>query len=331
MLRGKKLLLYQKLLEGSGCPDVEPFELMQGMELVGTASRSKFFDTKLNLATASPNFTLLTAKWQRHKIGARDVHADDKEVSKLLWGNTIQEVEAGFLEGPFYEFGQVQECLGCMVVVVSRRFATMQSGKPRIIDDLKESGINKAYTAVDSLALPDVDYVVSLAHWVTATIHHAKKHPGRCVNVTLEDVSVLSGTLHSDFGTELEWRGRCKDLSKAYKQVPVSRSSRPFAVLMVHHYETGRPVYFLSNSLPFGASASVFGFNRISRTLWFIASHCCSMMGGVFYDDFPFVEPAKLCALASQSFEDLLRALGWRFSDDRRSHILLPRSLTYWG
>ena len=57
----------------------------------------------------------------------------------------------------------------------------MQSGKPRIIDDLKESGINKAYTAVDSLALHDVDYVVSLAHRVTATIHRAKKHPGRGV------------------------------------------------------------------------------------------------------------------------------------------------------
>ena len=84
VLRGKKLLLYRKLLEESGCPDIEPFELMQGLDLVGTASKSKFFDTKLNLATASPGFALLTAKWQRHKIEARDVHADDKEMSKLL-------------------------------------------------------------------------------------------------------------------------------------------------------------------------------------------------------------------------------------------------------
>ena len=174
---------------------------------------------------------------------------------------------------------------------------------------------------MDSLALHDVDYVVSLAHLVTATIHRAKKHPGRCIKLSLKDGSVLSRTLHSDFCSELEWRGRCIDMSKAYKQVPVSRSSRPFAVLMVHHYETGRPVYFLSNSLPFGASASVSGFNWISRTLWFLTSHCCNMMGGVLYDHFPFVEPAKLCILASQSFEGLLRALGWRFSDDpKESH-----------
>ena len=43
--------------------------------------------------------------------------------------------------------------------------------------------------------------------------------------------------------------------------------------------------------------------------------------GGVFYDDFPLLEPAGMCALASQSFEGLLRALGWRFSDDpQKSH-----------
>ena len=45
------------------------------------------------------------------------------------------------------------------------------------------------------------------------------------------------------------------------------------------------------------------------------------MVGGVFYDDFPFRESARMYALASQSFEGLLRALVWRFSDDpRKSH-----------
>jgi hypothetical protein len=48
---------------------------------------------------------------------------------------------------------------------------------------------------------------------------------------------------------KVEWRGRCIDLSKAYKQIPVSSASSPFAVLMVHHYDTGRPIYFVSNSL----------------------------------------------------------------------------------
>jgi hypothetical protein len=90
---------------------------------------------------------------------------------------------------------------------------------------------------------------------------------------------------------------------------------------MVHHYETGRPVYFLSNSLPFGASSSVFGFNRVSRGLWFIGSTCCKLLGGVFFDDFPLLEPQPTCALATKSFEGMLKALGWKFSDDpKKTH-----------
>ena len=140
--------------------------------------------------------------------------------------------------------------------------------------------------------------------------------PGRLVKVPLKTGEWMVGKLHPDFHGEVEWRGRCVDLSKAYKQIPVSLESRPFAVLMVHHYGTGRPVYFVSNSLPFGASSSVFGFNRVSRSLWHIGSVFCKLLGGVFFDDFPLLEPQPLCALATKSFEGLLKALGWKFSDD---------------
>ena len=90
---------------------------------------------------------------------------------------------------------------------------------------------------------------------------------------------------------------------------------------MVHHYDTGRRVYFVSNSLPFGASSSVFGFNRVSRGLWFIGSTCCKLLGGVFFDDFPLLEPQPTCTLATKSFEGMLKALGWKFSDDpKKTH-----------
>ena len=104
---------------------------------------------------------------------ARNVHADDPEMSRLLWDTTLQEVESGFLEGPFESMQALREYVGSDQVVVSRRFVIIQSGKPRITDDLRESGVNKAYTAVDALALHDVDYVASLAHFVTTTVRHA--------------------------------------------------------------------------------------------------------------------------------------------------------------
>jgi hypothetical protein len=120
--------------------------------------------------------------------------------------------------------------------------------------------VNKAHTAIDALELHAVDYVASLAHFVTTTVRHAMDDPERLVKVWFKTGQWMVEKLHPDFGSEVEWRGRCVDLSKAYKQIPVSSESRPFAVLIVHHYSTGFPVYFVSNSLPFGASSGVFGF-----------------------------------------------------------------------
>ena len=126
----------------------------------------------------------------------------------------------------------------------------------------------------------------------------------------------LEGWLHDDFKGEEAWHGRCVDLSKAYKQVPVSVQSRLFAVLLVHHPETGMPQYFISRSLPFGASASDFAFNRISRSIHHLATVGCRILGGVFYDDFPLIEPCSTCTLASHSFEGLLKNLGWLYTAD---------------
>ena len=250
---------------------------------------------------------------------SRNVHSDDPEMARMLWDSTLQEVEASFLEGPFSSLHDLRLHVGSDDLVVSRSFVII--GKHRIIDDLKESGVSKAYTAVDSLALHDVDYVASLAHFITTTVRHDKDDPGLLVRVQLKTGQMLTGKLHPDFASEVEWRGRCIDLSKAYKQIPVSSASRPFAVLMVHHYDTGRPVYFVSNSLPFGASSSVFGFNRVSRGLWFIGSTCCKLLGGVFFDDFPLLEPQPTCTLATKSFEGMLKALGWKFSDNpKKTH-----------
>ena len=50
-------------------------------------------------------------------------------------------------------------------------------------DDLRESGVNKAHTAIDALELHAVDYVASLAHFVTTTVRHAMDDPERLVKV----------------------------------------------------------------------------------------------------------------------------------------------------
>ena len=54
VLKGKRLLLFKKLLVESGCPDLNAGEIMAGLDLVGMASKSPFFDTKLVPATTTP-------------------------------------------------------------------------------------------------------------------------------------------------------------------------------------------------------------------------------------------------------------------------------------
>ena len=287
VVKGKRILLYKHLLKHFGCPDLELAELMTGTDLVGVATKSPFFETKLVPASTTPEFALLSSRWQRKKLEAVDIHESDPELAKVLWETTLQEVDAGFLQGPFHDLQQVKSVLGVKDVVCSRRFAIMQSGKPRIIDDFKLSGVNKAYTSVDQLKLHDVDYLSSLCHLITSTIRRALDREDQLVRITLSDNSVLEAPLHNDFCGKLQWKGKCLDLSKAYKQMPISVQSRKFAVLIVHHFQTKKPVYFLSRSLPFGACSSVYSFNRVSRGIWYLASHGCKAMGAFTLMIFP--------------------------------------------
>ena len=49
--------------------------------------------------------------------------------------------------------------------------------------------------------------------------------------------------------------GRCLDLERAYRQVPVLESNLRFSVIAVPHPALGQPKYFLSNSPSLGSEA----------------------------------------------------------------------------
>ena len=89
------------------------------------------------------------------------------------------------------------------------------------------------------------------------------------------------------------WIGRCIDLSKAYKQVAISRNSLQHGVLGFNTKSNGWKLYTTS-SLPFGSSASVYSFNKISRGIWHLLVHKFGFLTSVFYDDYPIFEVAPL-------------------------------------
>ena len=232
-------------------------------------------------------------------------------MSRTLWDTSLSEVDLGFLEGPFESVGEVQRIVDNDTFVCSRRFVIIQGSKPRVIDDLRECCINEAFTIVDRLWLHDIDFVASMLAFLANSLSD-----GVGVSMNLQDGRVLSGELRKDFSSKQRWHGKCLDLAKAYKQIAVSACSRRFGVLLVHHPEDKLPRYFVTRSLPFGVRASVYAFNRISRSLWFLMAKLCHVILGCFYDDFPIVEPSISSVLATQSVQHLLEALGWLYAKD---------------
>ena len=312
VLQGKNVLLWRHLLKVTHFPDLEVGALMEGVSLVGKPAKSPLFDHKEVPASTSPEMLLSSSAWMRARILSRDTHASEPALARELWKVTLQDVERGFLKGPYDSVSQVKEALGCEAFVCSRRFVIEQGHgdhvKYRPIDDLKESGVNSAYHAVDRLRLMDLDYFCVLARFL------AKLSAGREVVVPLSDGVVLKAPLHKDFGGRPRWVGRCLDLEKAYRQVPLALDSLKFGVIVAHRPDGGKPAYFISQSIHFGASASVFAFNRMSLSLFHLSCALLGTLGGVYYDDYPLIEPEISARMATLSIESLLDALGWRYA-----------------
>lgn len=185
VLHNKALLLWGKLLAETGFKDKGVFDLMCGTPLVGAHSKSEIFGEKIVLAKTSEELLRAASVWRNPTLMARLAHDDDPEMQKILWQETMAEVEKGFISGPFESLDQVKKELGASSVCVVRRFAILQGSgaelKPRVIDDAKESGLNSAYTCKEKLDLHDFDHISSLASYIGAIIGEAKRKEETCI------------------------------------------------------------------------------------------------------------------------------------------------------
>ena len=78
-----------------------------------------------------------------------------------LEAESMAEVEAGFLSGPFTP-EEIVDKVGSQSWSLSKRFALYQGEerKIRIIDNYRDSGVNAAFTSTSYLALHDTDFVI---------------------------------------------------------------------------------------------------------------------------------------------------------------------------
>ena len=76
---------------------------------------------------------------------------------------------------------------------------------------------------------------------------------------------------------------RLLDLKAAYKQMPVSSATRWAGVISVTHPETGIGHLYVSEVLPFGASAAVFGFSRVAQAIRKVGSRIFGLIWTIFF------------------------------------------------
>ena len=290
VLEGKKLLLWRELLKKYHYDDMGVVDFMlKGVPIVGVHDAPSCYPELLKPASMTQSDLESTSAWRRKAMLARVPVVDPSHIDHLI-ETTDEELSLGFLEGPFFSEDEVTQHLGRSDWSLVRRFVLVQGaeGKLRPIDDCLEAQLNFASTSTSYLKLQDVDYISGLALKIAAAVSKGHQKSG-----------------------EEAWLGKCLDLSKAYKRMGILPDHRHLAVIFFHDY-TGNPRFYVSNSLMFGATAAVYSFNRVSRSLWYLFNRMLLIPCGVFFDDFPMFSQKELALDADQSASELLDLLGWR-------------------
>jgi len=151
---------------------------------------------------------------------------------------------------------------------VNRRFALRQADKVRPIDYYSESFPNAAFDSPFKLNLGGVYEIASLLKQMLQAVG-----VDRAVSVTLSSGEFLRGVLRHEFTVEQTRTivGRTLNLDAAYSQLIVARRSSWCSVRATYYPETQAAEFDLSLALPFGASSSVYYFNRFfayNLALW---------------------------------------------------------------
>ena len=298
----KPLSLWRRLLVESGFPGVWPHgtrgrACWTRAEIKAVRPQVQAYDDDSRTIGRTSNVETKSTYWSaRHDRRAGAIGTAQR-----------RELQRSCLSGPYSTEDEVSHMLGTSDWSLNKRFVLLQGEeqKPRVIDNCRDSGVNEAYGSASYLALHDTDYVAAFLQFVSTVLANRDS-----VVVPLTNGDVLHGEWHGELVNCPKLLGRCVDLSKACKQIAVSPTSRKFAVLG-HRTQSGGWAYYISNSLPFGASSSVFAFNKVSRGLWHLLTHQMGCLTTVFFDDFPMFEFEPLQRITTTAVSTLFDLLGW--------------------
>jgi len=185
---------------------------------------------------------------------------------QALWDITLQEVADGKTLGPFDTLDELSRATGGHPVV-ALRFGVLQSGCLRPCDDftaeiLERFHVNACYASSRKLRLSDLSV---LGPWAARLAASGR----RCAL----------------------WK---RDHKSAYRQIPIRRSHRRFAAFSFCCPSSGKRKYFCPVALPFGATASVYAYNRVAAALTFLANRALRVPVSNFFDDYWSLDGSEL-------------------------------------
>ena len=300
VLQSKRLQLLDEIIATEGYDDVNlARDIREGFDLVGTSPVSNVLPGKVTPASLHPDDVCNAASRANEALQASLGSSGDHAADVELWRKTMQEVDRGWLLGP-YSWDALPAGH-----VVSHRFPLWQHDKLRPIDDYSRSGVNACVTTLEQPTVDTADVAAAMFAKLCERLGNAKRP---------------------------SWvKGRSFDLTAAYRQLCVSVGSRKFAVIAVYDPHSGLSRLFTQVCLPFGSRASVNGFIRCSRCIQWLATRCLLVPTTSYYDDFIVASPDCLSENTGTTMELLFRLLGWLFDTTGPKADVFSRSVMALG
>ena len=129
---------------------------------------------------------------------------------------------------------------------------------------MKENRWNQAFSFGEKIDLNASDHLVWCAQIVTRFCLH-----GGEMDFCLSNGEHLRAPVHQSWRrTETKLTATAFDLESAYKQLVLHPDEYDCTMVVIRNPATGQPSCFMMKTLPFGSTASVLHFNRVSRLIW---------------------------------------------------------------
>ena len=115
--------------------------------------------------------------------------------------------------------------------------------------------------------------------------------------------------------------GKTFDMRKAYRQIAIREDHLDLAWVSVWDPTRRKPALFRMASMPFGATASVGAFLRISQAIKCIGISLCGLVWGSFFDDFVCICRDGTQVQTDRMVRLLFKTLGWKLSEDAEKDL----------